>query len=78
MEELWDFATIKPVINQIELHPLYVEHDTIDTCKKYGILMQSYSPFARFEKVLVEHPTVVDIMSRNGLPVNKVLLLWHL
>ena len=48
-------ARVKPVINQFELHPMYVEHETIATCKKHNILIEAYSPFARFDKRLVEN-----------------------
>jgi diketogulonate reductase-like aldo/keto reductase len=34
LESLLKIAWIKPVVNQIELHPLYQEHDTLDLCKQ--------------------------------------------
>ena len=46
IEDLMQNCRIKPVINQFEIHPLYVEYDTIETCKKYDIIVQAYSPFA--------------------------------
>jgi len=54
-------ARIKPVINQFELHPLYVEYDTLDACAKYDILVEAYSPFAQFNKKLVENEIIVKI-----------------
>ena len=33
LDKLLDIAYIKPVVNQIELHPMYVEHDTLELCK---------------------------------------------
>lgn len=59
IEVLLKVAKIKPVVNQFELHPMYVEHDTIEICKAHGIVVQAYSPFAQFHKTLVEHPTLV-------------------
>jgi diketogulonate reductase-like aldo/keto reductase len=32
LEKLLEIAWVKPVVNQIELHPLYIEHDTVDLC----------------------------------------------
>ncbi len=46
IESLLKVAKIPPSVNQFELHPLYVEHDTIECCKAHGIIVQSYSPFA--------------------------------
>ena len=32
IEKLLDIAWVKPVVNQIELHPIYKEHDTVAIC----------------------------------------------
>ena len=39
IEDIISIAKYKPVVNQFELHPLYVEKDTIETCRKYGIIV---------------------------------------
>lgn len=54
-------AKIKPVINQFELHPMYVEHETIEICKKYDILVEAYSPLAKFDSRLIQNKVIVDI-----------------
>mmetsp|Transcript_27033 Transcript_27033/g.26096 ORF Transcript_27033/g.26096 Transcript_27033/m.26096 type:complete len:142 (-) Transcript_27033:277-702(-) len=46
IEDLLKVCRIKPAVNQFELHPLYVEHDTITCCQENNILVQAYSPFA--------------------------------
>ena len=35
LQELLPIARIKPVVNQIELHPLYVEQETLDFCQQH-------------------------------------------
>ena len=69
-------ARIKPVINQFELHPIYVEHDTIETSKKYGIQVQAYSPFAQFDKRLVENAFITKIAEKHNLDVARTILLY--
>lgn len=78
IEELWKIARIKPVINQFELHPLYVEHDTIATCKTHGILVQAYCPFARFDKRLVENKIVTRIAKNHNIDVARTILVYLL
>jgi diketogulonate reductase-like aldo/keto reductase len=46
IEALLKVCKIKPVVNQFEIHPMYVEHDTIECCRKNNIIVQAYSPFA--------------------------------
>jgi len=44
LEKLREIATIKPEMNQVELHPKLVQEDLVQFCKKHDILMTAYSP----------------------------------
>lgn len=39
-------AQIKPMVNQIEYHPGYLQMDTVKYSQKYGMLVQAFSPLA--------------------------------
>ncbi|CDW88713.1 aldo keto reductase [Stylonychia lemnae] len=78
IEELVEYARIKPVVNQFELHPLYVEYDTIETCRKHNILVQSYSPFAQFKPTITENEVLKGISVKYNLDIARVILLWHI
>lgn len=45
----------KPVVNQIETHPLYIDQKTISYCKQQNILIESYSPLAVYDNKLVKN-----------------------
>eukprot|EP00347_Sterkiella_histriomuscorum_P014926 403358980 len=49
-----------------------------DFCMQNEILMQSYSPFARFDSRLIQHEIMKKIEKDSGIPVNKIILLWHI
>ena len=78
IESLLEVAKIPPSVNQFELHPLYLEHDTIECCKKHHIVVQSYSPFAQWNEKLVQHPTLLSIAQelKVGVDVARVILVW--
>ena len=78
IQELMGYCRIKPVVNQIELHPFYVEQDTIEECKKYDIIVQAYSPLARADSGLLKHKVINQIAQNKGLEVGQVIMLWHL
>lgn len=40
-------ANIRPVFNQIEFHPGYLQQDTVDFCQQEGIQVQAWSPLGR-------------------------------
>ncbi len=39
-------AEIKPMVNQVEFHPGYLQMDTVNYSKEYGMLVQAFSPLA--------------------------------
>lgn len=53
LQGLLDIAYTKPVVNQIETHPLYTDFDTIELCKEHNILIEAYSPLAQNNKNLM-------------------------
>ncbi len=78
IEELLKVAKIRPVVNQFEIHPMYYEHETIACCRKHGIIVQAYSPFAQFHKTLIEHPTLQRISKEKNVDIARIILLWLL
>ena len=43
IEPLLD-SEVKPMVNQIEYHPGYMQNETVEYCKKNGILVEAWSP----------------------------------
>lgn len=44
LEALDEFASIKPMVNQVEFHPGYTQCDNVKYCQSKGILVQAWSP----------------------------------
>ena len=47
---LWDmltYARIKPVVNQVELHPTHAQHEFVRMMKDHGIRPIAYAPISR-------------------------------
>ena len=78
LEGLMNIAWVKPVVNQIELHPLYAEHDTIEVCKQHDILVEAYSPLAQFNKKVVENEVLQRVAASHGLSVSQTILTYLL
>lgn len=76
IEKLLKISWVKPVLNQIETHPLYQEHDTIALCQENDIAIEAYSPLAQYKKDLIENPTITKIATDHGLDVSRTILAY--
>ena len=56
-------TSIVPAINQIELHPLLLQTETITYCSQKSIAIQSYSTLGQGNTALLQHPTILSIVS---------------
>ncbi|OMH84970.1 Prostaglandin F synthase [Zancudomyces culisetae] len=80
LEEMNGYATIKPVINQCEFHPLLFTKDLLDYCGANGIQFQAYSSLGEGNLVNGKHniEAVEDIAQKLKLSPAQILLAWGL
>merc|ERR1712146_416207 len=82
-----DGATLKPMVNQFELHVLCQGKKIVDYCRKEGIAVQSYSTLGGGPKqgrirpedgtaALLAHPVVKAVASEIGQSPALVCLRW--
>ncbi|MCY8938023.1 aldo/keto reductase [Peribacillus frigoritolerans] len=76
LENLLANSEVKPVVNQIELHPLLTQVEIRDYCAKHEIKVESWSPLGRGN--LLEEPTINHISKKHGKSPAQVLIRWHL
>lgn len=66
----------KPDVDQIECHPGYWQPQTVDYCRKQGILVQAWSPLARGR--VNGHPLLTSLSQRYGVTVPQLCLRFLL
>ncbi|MDR2879868.1 MAG: aldo/keto reductase [Fusobacteriales bacterium] len=76
LEELFSFATITPVLNQIEYHPKLTQGDLIDFCKKHDILVQAWSPLMQGQ--ILTNETILKIAEAHNRNAAQIVLRWGL
>ncbi|TNV77145.1 hypothetical protein FGO68_gene4147 [Halteria grandinella] len=86
--DIWSYARIKPVVNQVELHPYFVQKDSVEFHKKLGVVVQAYAPLGsstwslRPDKLkdlnLLAEPVLVALAAKYGKSVGQIVLNWHL
>jgi diketogulonate reductase-like aldo/keto reductase len=83
---VWDllsYAEIKPVVNEIELHPLLSQPDMLKYLKSENIIPIAYAPIARGADTrkcpnILEHEIITTISKTHSKTAAQVMLRWGL
>ena len=78
LEEILGIADIVPHINQFEIHPLFTQKSLIEYCKSKNIVVEAYTPIARFDERLVNIRALKLIAIKYKKTVVQIILRWHI
>ena len=76
LEHILNNCKIKPAINQIEVHPLYYDKETIDYCQQNNIVVEGYCPLAGFDDKLIKNEVINNIAKKKNKKVTQIILKW--
>ena len=79
--DLLSYAKIKPVMNQIEIHPYNSQQELVDFCHKQGIQVTAYSPLGSSDlnsQRPIDDKTVIEIATRYKKTPAQILIRWSL
>lgn len=76
LQDLIDHGTIKPMVNQIECHPLLTQEPLRKFCQENGIQVEAWSPLFRGGDLLA-NPVLQRIGQAYGKTAAQVILRWH-
>ena len=77
MVDIASFARIRPLVNQIEVHPLHQQAEAKQWLDKYGIQMEAWAPFGEGRGGLFTNPALTQIGAKYGKTAAQVMLRWH-
>lgn len=69
-------AEIKPMVNQIEFHPGYLQMDTVNYSKEYGMLVQAFSPLAL--GAVFKDDTMKSLAAKYNRSISQITLRFVL
>ncbi|UNK72371.1 aldo/keto reductase [Microbacterium sp. H1-D42] len=67
---------VRPVVNQIEVHPYFPQAEAIAVHAERGILTEAWSPLGRARAVLDE-PVIIEIAAAHGITPVQAVIAWH-
>lgn len=78
MVDIASFARIRPMVNQIEIHPHNQQIAAKEWNKKYGLQIEAWAPFGEGRGGMFDLPELKAIGEKYGKTVAQVILRWHL
>lgn len=72
------FNRIKPMINQVEIHPHNQQMEAKKWHDKYGVQMEAWAPFGEGRGDMFRLPKLQAIAEKHGKTVAQVILRWHI
>lgn len=76
--DLCSFSRIKPMVNQIELHPYYQRIEDQKWMQKYNVQIEGWAPFAEGHCDYFTNPTLAQIGKKYNKSNAQVILRWGL
>jgi len=78
MVDIASFARIRPMVNQVEVHPHNQQVTAKEWNEKYGLLLEAWAPFGEGRGGMFELPELRVIADQHNKTVAQVILRWHL
>ncbi|GAA2032795.1 aldo/keto reductase [Terrabacter terrae] len=72
-----DATGVTPVLNQVELHPLFPQEQLRATHERQGVLTQAWSPLGKRNAPFDADPVAAAAEAHGVMPA-QVILRWHL
>lgn len=76
LEDLLANCEIKPMVNQVEYHPVFNQKELRDFCKKNEIQLEAWSPL--MQGGLLNDPVLVEIANKYNKSTAQVILRWDI
>lgn len=73
---LIDATGVVPVVNQIELHPRFVQTELRQVHAQLGIATEAWAPLGRGS--VLDHPVIGAVAANCGKTAAQVVLRWHI
>lgn len=74
LDNLLEHASVVPAINQLELHPGYMQTVACDYCREHGIALEAWSPIGRGR--LKENGILCDLADKYQVSVPHLCLVY--
>lgn len=76
--DICETVRIRPMVNQVELHPFFQQQLNIDTMDSYGVVPEAWGPFNEGKRNFFTDPILTEIGAKYGKSAAQVALRWNI
>ncbi|OIK81228.1 aldo/keto reductase [Oenococcus oeni] len=77
LDRIINESGVTPAVNQIEVHPYWVQEDMLAANKSGGIVSEAWSPLGRGSAALKED-IIKNLADKYGKNTGQIILRWHI
>lgn len=78
LTNLCETVEVIPAVNQIELHPFFVQQNAIENMKTYGVVPQAWGPLAEGKHGIFTDLELISIGNKYKKSAAQVALRWNI
>ena len=78
LADLCETFEIRPMVNQVEMHPFFQQQLNLDTMKEYGVVPEAWAPFNEGKRNFFRDPVLTEIGQKYGKTAAQVALRWNI
>ncbi len=76
IDNIWNNADVKPMVNQVLCHISNTPLDLIEYCQNKGIVMEAYSPVAHGEALRI--PAIAEMAKKYGVSIPQLCIRYDI
>lgn len=76
LEELAETARIMPMVDQLEIHPGWLQKKAVDYCQSRGIVVEAWAPLGRM--TMAGDAAISSIADAHGKTAAQISLRWEI
>ncbi len=77
LANLCETVEVIPAVNQVELHPFFVQEAALENMKAYGVIPQAWGPLAEGKHGIFTDPDLTAIGGKYGKTAAQVAMKWN-
>lgn len=78
LADLCETFKIKPMLNQVEMHPFFQQQLNIDTMNEYGVVPEAWAPFNEGKRDFFHNPVLTELGRKYNKSAAQVALRWNI